>query len=186
MKLDKSLKIQYRDPAKLTPNPYNARRHPERQREVLRVALGDEGWIDPVIFNKRTGRLVDGHARVEEAICQGVAEVPVLEIDVDEPTERKILLRHDRIGALAEIDLSALTIVLADVDGSERIKLGWNDLDLSFPLTDPVPDVNANQKWPSLKLEIPPRAWVLAKVEILEKLQSIIDEYGMKMDIKNE
>ena len=109
IKIDKSrFIVKWADPAELAPNPNNHRLHPERQRDVLRVALGDEGWIDPVIYNKRTGHLVDGHARVEEAIAQGVVKVPVIEIDVTPATERKILVRHDRIGALAELDLEVL------------------------------------------------------------------------------
>jgi hypothetical protein len=129
IKIDKArFKIQWRDPATLVPNPHNHRRHPERQRDVLRVALGDEGWLDPLIFNKRTGRLIDGHARTEEAIAQGVTEVPVIEIDVDEATERKILVRHDRIGALAELDLEVLrgNVEGLEAEGMTLEGIGWD------------------------------------------------------------
>ena len=127
IKIDPKLKIQWRDPTSLVANPGNHRRHPERQREVLRAALGDEGWIDPVIVNRRSGRIVDGHARVEEAVAQGAAQVPVIVIDVDEQAERRIVARHDRIGALAEIDLEALGKTLTDLGDIDLGKLGWDE-----------------------------------------------------------
>jgi len=131
IQIDKSrFQIQWRDPAALTPNPLNHRRHPEAQKTVLRAALNEEGWIDPVIFNIRTNRILDGHARVEEAIVAGVPAVPVLELDVDEATERKILARHDRIGALAEIDWDKLAASVGDLGdlGVSAAELGWLDV----------------------------------------------------------
>lgn len=127
IKIDKArFDIKWRAPGELAPNPHNHRLHPDRQKELMRAALADEGWIDPVIFNRQTGRLVDGHERVEEAMAAGVEAVPVIEIDVDEATERRIIARHDRIGALAEIDFEALAANLA-AEGIDSLPelLGW-------------------------------------------------------------
>lgn len=49
----------------------NARRHPGKQRNALRGSLNAVGWVAPVIASKRTGKILDGHARVEEALSQG-------------------------------------------------------------------------------------------------------------------
>src|SRR6185295_581531 len=104
IKINRKLKIQWCDPRTLTPNPRNFRRHPETQRKVLRAALEEEGWIDPVLVNKRTGHIIDGHARIDEAFWDSVPLIPVLMLDLDEATEKKVMARHDRIGALAEIN----------------------------------------------------------------------------------
>jgi hypothetical protein len=137
IKIDRSrLKICWMDPASLTANPRNHRRHPDGQRGVLRRALGDKGWIDPVIWNKRTGHIVDGHARVEEALGESIKSVPVIVLDVDEKTELKIMARHDRIGALATLDLDMLRETLAELagDGISLEELGWKNL--SFAETE--------------------------------------------------
>lgn len=128
IKINKKMKIVWRDPATMQPNPRNHREHPEDQRAVLRVALGDEGWIDPIIYNKHTGNIVDGHLRAEEAIAAGVEQVPVIEIDVDEVSERKILVRHDRVTALAEINMD---ILIENAKGLDDLdidmeELGWD------------------------------------------------------------
>jgi hypothetical protein len=113
------------DPAVLVPNPQNFRRHPEAQRNVLRVSMEQDGWLVPVIWNHRTGRIIDGHARVEEAIAQGLAAVPVIVLDVDEAAERRILVRFDRIGAMAEMDNDILAQLLNDVD-IPLLDTGWD------------------------------------------------------------
>lgn len=143
IKIDKNrFDIQWFAPSSLLPNPGNHRVHPESQKTVLRAALAEEGWLEPVIYNQRTGQIIDGHARVEEAIAQGVEAVPVMVIDVDPITERRILARHDRIGALAEIDYEALQASLTGLGelGVDLAELGWSgvpELDLGPPAGDP-------------------------------------------------
>lgn len=106
------LELGLADPADLLANPLNARRHPGEQRDLLRASLDEVGWVAPVIVNARTQRMVDGHARVEEALSAGVTEIPVLYIDVDEDDERKILASYDAVGALAVWDGGILTDLL--------------------------------------------------------------------------
>lgn len=115
------------DPEQLLAHPLNARRHPGAQRDALRESLGKAGWVDVVKVNVRTGHVIDGHARVEEAISAG-ATVPVLYVDLDEQTERYVLATLDPISALAtydsevlaellqgqEIEAEALAAILAD------------------------------------------------------------------------
>lgn len=95
------------DPEQLLAHPLNARRHPGRQRDALRESLGRAGWVDVVKVNTRTGHVVDGHARVEEAITAG-AKVPVLWVDLDEDTERFVLATLDPISAMATYDAEVL------------------------------------------------------------------------------
>src|SRR5687768_15883502 len=61
------LRLEYVQAGTLTPNPSNWRKHPQRQLDALRQALGDDdvGWAGALLFNERTGRLVDGHGRLE-------------------------------------------------------------------------------------------------------------------------
>ena len=91
------------DPTQLLAHELNARRHPGAQRDALRESLGRVGWVDVVKVNQRTGKVVDGHARVEEAITAGVT-VPVLYVDLEEEEERFVLATLDPISAMATYD----------------------------------------------------------------------------------
>lgn len=102
------------DPAQLLAHPLNARRHPGAQREALRESLGRAGWVDVVKVNTRTGHVVDGHARVEEAITAG-ATVPVLYLDLSEEDERFVLATLDPISALATYDSEVLDQLLEGI-----------------------------------------------------------------------
>lgn len=100
----------------LLANPLNARRHPNRQREALRGSLDTLGWVAPVIVNAATGYLLDGHARIEEALTRDEnALIPVVEVELTEDEERLFLASYDWITGLAEYDRDALDNLLKDV-----------------------------------------------------------------------
>src|SRR5688500_13351134 len=89
------------DPRTLTPNPLNFRLHPDFQNDALSGSLTVLGWVKGVIVNRRTGRVIDGHLRVENAIAEGESLVPVCYVDLDEAEEPTALAYLDPIAALA-------------------------------------------------------------------------------------
>lgn len=100
------------DPTQLLANPYNWRKHPEYQKKALRGALNEVGWVQRTIVNTRTGHLVDGHLRVELALEDGAAEVPVVYVDLSEEEERIALASLDSITNLAETDQGMIESLL--------------------------------------------------------------------------
>ena len=97
----------------LLAHPHNARRHPAKQREALRGSLDTLGWYDAVIYNQRTGYLIDGHARVEEQLTRDEnATIPALVVDLTEAEEAQALASHDWISQLAEYDRVTLDELL--------------------------------------------------------------------------
>jgi hypothetical protein len=108
------IKHGYASPSVLAPHPFNWRLHPEAQRAALSGALDRVGWVQSVVFNTRTKRLLDGHLRVELArLRDGL--VPVGYVDLDEEEERLVLLTLDPLGSLAEIDAEKLEALIRDV-----------------------------------------------------------------------
>lgn len=103
------------DPKQLLANPNNWRTHPARQREALRGSLDVVGWVQQVIVNTTTGHLVDGHARIEEALSRHEPTVPVLYVELTADEEALVLATFDPIGALADTDGAKLRELLADV-----------------------------------------------------------------------
>lgn len=107
--------VEQRDPRDLTPHPMNWRRHPKNQRDLLAYSLGKFDFVQGMIYNSRTERLIDGHARVEEAIEQGRETIPVNVVDLSEADERELLRLFDPIGALADTDTEALDRLIAEI-----------------------------------------------------------------------
>lgn len=107
-------------PDNLTANPLNFRRHPKEQLNALRGSMKELGWIKTVIVNKRSGYVLDGHARVEEAIRQGLPSIPVTYVDLDENEEKLALAVLDPITELAYRDDETLKLLLDQANASDQ------------------------------------------------------------------
>lgn len=97
------------DPKELIPNPENWRLHGETQTKTMNDVLVEVGWIQQVIVNKTTGRIVDGHLRVKLAIERGEPKVPVVFVELTEQEEKKALATLDPLSDLADGDIDAFT-----------------------------------------------------------------------------
>lgn len=103
------------DPRELAPNPKNWRKHPTQQQKALEGVLDEVGWVGQVIYNRQTGRLVDGHLRVEMALKNKEPSVPVNVVDLSEDEEAMILATIDPIAAMAETDRERLETLMEGV-----------------------------------------------------------------------
>lgn len=102
-------------PDQLAANPRNWRTHPGAQRKALRGSLDTVGWVQQVIVNRRTGNVVDGHARIEEALSRGEPSIPVLYVDLSPEEEALVLATLDPIAAMAQADDERLRALLSEV-----------------------------------------------------------------------
>ena len=120
----------------LAPHPQNWRTHPAPQREALEDVVGRVGWVSGVIFNERTGHLIDGHLRVEMAGPD--AMLPFQIVDLSEEEEALVLATLDPLASLAVPDPDALSAL---IDG----------LELPEALLDALTDIAgmAGQDWGS-------------------------------------
>jgi DNA modification methylase len=121
------LRLEYWVPDKLSDNPLNWRKHPEKQLKALKDILADVGWAGALLFNERTNRLIDGHAR--KKISKSQEKIPVLIGSWSEEQEKKILATLDPLASLAEADHDALLMLLQGVQTeSEAVQALLNDL----------------------------------------------------------
>jgi len=102
------------EPSSLDENPLNWRKHPQRQTDAIGASIKANGWADTLLFNENTQRLIDGHARKQVAIDEGIDSVPVLIGWWTEEQEKHLLATLDPLGAMAETDAEAL-ISLTDM-----------------------------------------------------------------------
>lgn len=99
--------LEWLDPKTLTPHPLNWKKHPQRQRQAFNALKAEAGWAGAALYNRTTGRLIDGHARAEEASKKGEL-LPVLVGDWTEEQELLLLANLDPMGLLAETNHAAL------------------------------------------------------------------------------
>lgn len=100
-------------------NPLNHRKHPQRQRDAVQASLRELGWIGVVVENKRTGRLIDGHERVWQALANN-EDVPYIEVDLSPDEEKLALAIFDPITYMAETDAEILDALLREVNTGEE------------------------------------------------------------------
>lgn len=89
-------------------HPSNPRIHPLDQRGAIVAVFDQVGWVMRVIINKPTGKLIDGHLRVEVAADRG-EDVPYDMVDLTDEEERIILATIDPIGQMATFDTEMMT-----------------------------------------------------------------------------
>ena len=112
---DRRIGHGHEDPAQLLANPKNWRIHPDNQQAALGGVLSSIGWLTGIMVNKRTGMVVDGHARVAVALRHHQALVPVDYVDISKDEEAEALATFDTITALAGTDKDQLAALLRAV-----------------------------------------------------------------------
>lgn len=101
--------------SEIVANPANWRTHPRLQADALAAVISEVGLVQQVIINERSGRLVDGHLRVELATAHGETSVPAVWVDLSDDEERLILATLDPLAAMAETNRDALGALLGDL-----------------------------------------------------------------------
>jgi DNA modification methylase len=107
-------------PDQLLANPANFRLHPKRQQDALTGSLNELGWLQDIIVNRVTQHVLDGHLRVQLAVRNGEATVPVKYIELSEPEEKLALAVFDPITYMAETDTAILDALLREVNTGEE------------------------------------------------------------------
>ncbi len=107
-------------PDRLLANPKNWRVHPKSQQKALLGVLQQVGPVDEIIVNRRTGFVVNGHLRLELAISEKQATVPVSYVDLSEEEEALVLATFDPISALADQDKERLEALLKEVPPADE------------------------------------------------------------------
>ncbi len=106
-------------PAELVPNPRNWRTHPSEQQRAIAGTLAEVGWVTEVIVNQTTGKVVDGHLRIELALARDERTVPVTYVELSEEEEGLVLATLDPIGAMADAEATALESILPTLDPAD-------------------------------------------------------------------
>lgn len=123
--------IEKRKVTDLLPADYNPRKDlkpGDAEYEKLKRSLEQFGYVEPVIWNKATGRVVGGHQRLKVLIDMGITEVECVVVDMPEDKEKALNIALNKISG--DWDKDKLALVIADLQGS--------DFDVSLTGFDPA------------------------------------------------
>lgn len=125
------MEIQKIDAASLLPADYNPRKDlkpGDAEYEKLKRSLEQFGYVEPVIWNKTTGRVVGGHQRLKVLMDMGVTEVECVVIEMDEDREKALNIALNKISG--DWDKEKLALLITDLQCA--------DFDVSLTGFDPA------------------------------------------------
>jgi hypothetical protein len=73
--------------SEVTPFKDNPRTIKSKQFAILRKSLERFGYVDLIVWNKRTGNIVGGHQRYKILMEQGIKEAKMIAVDMSESEE---------------------------------------------------------------------------------------------------
>lgn len=111
--------------SKLNPAKYNPRKDlkpGDTEYEKLKRSMAEFGYVEPIIWNKRTGNIVGGHQRYKILKDIKYKEAECVIVDLDDNREKALNVALNKISG--EFDIPLLTDLLKD--------LSANDFDVSL------------------------------------------------------
>lgn len=140
------MKITYRPITEIEPYGKNAKKHPDTQ--VLKIAdsIKEFGFNQPIVVDKDNVIIV-GHGRFMAANYLGLAEVPVMTLDISEEKAKAYRLADNKLNesdwdmSLVIAELKDLSLPMLDLTGFDRrLVLDLDDKE------DDVPEVPVTPK----------------------------------------
>ena len=123
--------IEKKNAADLLPADYNPRKDlkpGDPEYEKLKRSIEQFGYVEPVIWNKATGRVVGGHQRLKVLMDMGITEVDCVVVDMPEDKEKALNIALNKISG--EWDKDKLALLITDLQGA--------DFDVSLTGFDPA------------------------------------------------
>ena len=115
---------------KLIPADYNPRkdlRPGDPEYEKLKRSLEEFGYVEPVIWNRTTGRVVGGHQRLKILLNMGMEEVDCVVVEMNEEKEKALNIALNKING--DWDREKLALLITDLNAA--------DFDVSLTGFDP-------------------------------------------------
>ncbi len=113
----KVLDIQKIAVEKLNPSKYNPRKDlkpGDPEYEKLKKSIETFGYVEPVIWNKRTGSIVGGHQRFKILKERGEKDIECVVVDMDESEEKALNIALNKVSG--DWDLPKLADLIGELD----------------------------------------------------------------------
>ena len=114
------MQIEKKQVTDLLPAEYNPRKElkpGDSEYEKLKRSLEQFGYVEPVIWNKTTGRVVGGHQRLRVMKDMGLTEVECVVVELPEDKEKALNIALNKISG--EWDKDKLALLISDLQGTD-------------------------------------------------------------------
>lgn len=115
--------------ADLRPANYNPRRDlkpDDVDYQKLRRSIQEFGYVEPIIWNERTGTVVGGHQRLKVLIEQGIEEIECVIVNLEEKDEKILNVLLNK--AKGRWDIEKLSDILQELNEAGEMEItGYED-----------------------------------------------------------
>lgn len=145
-------------PGALNPAAYNPRKITPEKYEALKANILAEGFVEPVVVQKKGSKIIGGHQRVRavKEICieagSVIPEIPCVVLDIDDVRAKKLNIKLNALTGDFEarllgellIDIYEAPIIVPE----EAMLLGLEPLDAQkyMRLIEPLPEVPRSEE----------------------------------------
>lgn len=178
------------DVDKLTLHPENPRRG---DVDVIADSIAANGFYGALVAQRSTGYVLAGNHRLLAAQRHGIDRLPVIFLDVDDETARRILLVDNRANDVAGYDDDALLSLLQSVAAvdAELVGTGYSADELAA-LVESLDDAQPIDSDYSRKIDPPhyhitgakPKTSELVDMSKVAELQAAIDAAELPDDVR--
>lgn len=112
------MKLEKIDVSKLNPAKYNPRvdlKPGDPEYEKLRTSLKEFGYLEPIIWNKRTGNILGGHQRFKVLMESNPKEIECVVVELSETQEKAANIALNKVQG--DWDNGKLTALISDLKG---------------------------------------------------------------------
>lgn len=112
--------IEKKNVTELLPAEYNPRKNlkpGDAEYEKLKRSITEFGYVEPVIWNQTTGRVVGGHQRLKVLQDMGMTEIDCVIIEVSEEKEKALNIALNKISG--DWDTDKLALLITDLQRSD-------------------------------------------------------------------
>jgi ParB-like chromosome segregation protein Spo0J len=185
------LKIEYVSTETLVPFRGNPRKISPSGLAKLQRSVEEFGFVNPILAQRGTNMIIAGHQRLKAAQAAGLAEVPVVWLDMDDTTAKAYNIADNRLQDEAEWDKRLLADLLQDIDTGDvdLTSTGMDDDEITALLAadyGPV-DIEAYLDELDISSAIGKPIWAVIRasaehVEIVERVLVVLEQNNIRVE----
>lgn len=135
--MEQTINIQKMKLDDITPANYNPRielNENDPEYDKIKNSIEQFGYVDPIIYNKRTNTIVGGHQRYTVLRDLGYEEVDVSVVDMDEQDEMALNVALNKVEG--EWDKDKLKDVIEQLEEDKLVFTGFDDDEIDSLMND--------------------------------------------------